>query len=421
MRPLAVPLLILLIAAPVGAATAQPATTGTVEVLDVSGPLDEGAVDFLTESIEESDAQLVVLQLDSPGALTGDVARLVDLVGSPPVPVAVWAGPAPARLYGGAAQVLAAAPIRAAAPGVEVGYLYPTVSGRRGEPRDALAGRVGAEAAALLDARVEVGAPVPGLVDVVAPSLGQLVVGLDDEVVTTRSGDVVLATARPAATGGGPEPSVDVVFIEGPLLDRILRTAAQPEAAFFFLVAGLSLAAFEFYAAGVGLMGAVAAVALLLAGYGVGAQPVRWWAVGLAIAGIVLYVADFQRNDLGWRSLAGTAALGAGGTWFVDAAPHFAPSWLVVAATVGGAALFFGVGMTAVVRARFATRTIGRDRLVGRLGTAESALGPTGVVSVGGARWRARSTRAAGIEPGMQVEVTGVTGIELEVEPLASS
>ncbi len=419
MRRLAVPLLLLLLATPAGAAAAQPATAGTVEVLDVSGPLDEGAVDFLVDSIEESDAQLVVLQLDSPGALTGDVAALLDLVAAPPVPVAVWAGPAPARLYGGAAQVLAAAPIRAAAPGVEVGYLYPTVSGRRGEPRAAAAARVGPEAVGLLDAAVEVTAPVPGLVDVVAPSLGQLVVGLDGETVATRDGEVVLATARPAAGGGGPEPAVDVVFVKGPLLDRVLRAAAVPEAAFFLLVAGLALAAFEFYAAGVGLMGAVAAVALLLAGYGVGAQPVRWWAVALAVGGVLLYVADFQRNDLGWRSLAGTAALGAGGLWFVDAAPHFAPSWGVVAATVAGAALFFGVGMTAVVRARFATRTIGRERLVGRVGTAESAVGPTGVVSVGGARWRARSTRAAGIEPGMDVQVTGVAGIELEVEPVS--
>ncbi len=419
MRRLAVPLLLLLLTAPFGAAAAQPASTGSVEVLDVSGPLDEGAVEFLVESIEETDAQLVVLQLDSPGALTGDVSALVELVSSPPVPVAVWAGPAPARLYGAAAQVLAAAPVRAAAPGAEIGYLYPTVSGRRGEAREALASRVGAEAAELLDDRVEVSGPVPGIVDVVAPSLGQLVVGLDGEVVSTEAGDVVLATARPAASGSGPEAAVEVVFIKGPLLDRMLRAAAQPEAAFFFLVAGISLAVFEFYAAGVGLMGAVAAAALLLAGYGVGAQPVRWWAVALAVAGVVLYTSDFQRNDLGWRSVAGTAALGAGGTWFVDAAPHFAPSWWVVTAIVAGTALFFGVGMTAVVRARFATRTIGRERLVGRIGTAESAVGPTGVVAVGGARWRARSTRAAGIEPGMEVEVTGVSGIELDVEPVS--
>ncbi len=419
MRRLAVPLLLFLCAAPLGAAVAQPAATGTVEVVDVSGLLDPGAVDLLVDSITKTDAQLVVLQLDAPGALTGDIEALIELVDDPPVPVAVWVGPAPARLLGGAAQVLAAAPIRAAAPGAEVGYLYPTVSGRRGEPPDAVAARVGPAAAPLLDEVVEVTGPVPGLVDIVAPSLGQLIVGLDGEVVATQGGDLVLATARASAGDGGPEVAVEVVFSKGPLLDRWLRAAAQPEAAFFFLVAGITLAAFEFYAAGVGLMGAVAAISLLLAGYGIGVLPVRWWAVALTVAGLLLYVADFQRSDLGWRSLAGTAGLAAGGLWFVDAAPHFAPSWWVVAGTILGAALFFGVGMTAVVRARFATRTIGRERLVGRVGTAESAVGPTGVVSVGGARWRARSTRAAGIEAGMPVEVTGVAGIELEVEPVS--
>ncbi len=415
MRRAALLLLISLVAVP-AAANAQPAA-GHVEVVDLSGPLDERAVDVLVDAVAGSSAALVVLQLDSPGALTGDVTRLVELVADPPVPVAVWAGPNPATLYGGAAQVLAAAPIRAAAPGVEIGYLYPTVSGRRGEAKAELAARIGAGAAAWLDERVKVAEPVPGLVDVVVPTLGQLIVGLDGETVATSGGDVTLATARAGQGDGGPEAALQVVFTKGPLFDRVLRGATAPEATFFFLVAGLALVAFEFYAAGVGLMGAVAAIALLLAGYGVGTLPVRWWAVAATVVGLGLYVTDFQRNDLGWRSLVGTVLLGAGGLWFVDAAPHFAPAWWVILATVAGAALFFGVGMTAVVRARFATRTIGREQLVGRMGTAVSDVGPTGVVSVGGARWRARSTRAAGIQEGMPVEVTGVAGIVLEVAP----
>ncbi len=417
MRLLSTLALLAVLAAPV-VASAQPADSGRVDVLDLSGPLDERAVDFLVDAITGTDAQLVVLQLDAPGALTGDVADLVELVREPPVPVAVWVGPQPAKLYGGAAQVLAAAPIRAAAPGVEVGYLYPTVAGRRGEDRAALAAEVGPDAAALLDERVTVVGPVPGLVDVVVPSLGQLVVGLDGLQVSTTGGEVTLATARPG-DGGAPVVAPTVEFTKGPLLDRVLRAAARPEAAFFFLVAGLSLVAFEFYAAGVGLMGAVAAVALLLAGFGIGTLPVRAWAAAAAVAGIGLYVADFQRNDLGWRSLTGTALLGAGGLWFVDAAPQFAPSWWVVAAVVVGAGLFFGVGMTAVVRARFATRTIGREGLVGRVGVAESDMGPTGVVSVAGARWRARATRAAGIRAGSPVEVVAVSGIELQVDPVS--
>ncbi len=273
-------------------------------------------------------------------------------------------------------------------------------------------------APALITGRTEVEDTIPGLVEIVVPSIGQLIVGLDGTEVPTAGGPVVLATARPADGDGGPAPAVPVIFDEGPLLDRVLRAAATPEAAFFFLVTGLSLVAFEFYAAGVGIMGVVAALCLLLAGYGLGVLPVRWWAVAAVVAGLLLYTADFQRSDLGWRSIAGTALLAAGGGWLVDAHPHFAPSWWIVVAVVIGAALFFGVGMTAVVRTRFSTRTIGRTHLVGRRGTAETDFDPGGIVSVSGARWRATATRASGIRAGMEVEVTGVSGVTLDVSPV---
>ena len=85
-----------------------------------------------------------------------------------------------------------------------------------------------------------------------------------------------------------------------------------------------------------------------------------------------------------------------------------------------GTALFFGIGMTAVVRSRFSTTTIGREHLIGRAGIAESDLDPTGVVSVDGARWRAKATRAAGIRLGDPVDVVAVDGIVLDVDPFSA-
>jgi membrane-bound serine protease (ClpP class) len=182
-------------------------------------------------------------------------------------------------------------------------------------------------------------------------------------------------------------------------------------------VAGLSLVAFEFYAAGPGLAAAVAVVCLLLGGYGLAVLPVRWWAVALVPVGLVLYTADFQRNDLGWKSVLGTAALTIGGLFFVDAAPQIVVSWWIVLLTVLGTALWFGFALTTVVRARFSTQTIGRDHLVGRTGRAESSIEPDGTVVVDGARWRARASRVSGIEEGDVVEVVAVDGVVLLVDP----
>jgi membrane-bound ClpP family serine protease len=237
-----------------------------------------------------------------------------------------------------------------------------------------------------------------------------------------RDGVAVLDTAEAIVDDEGNDvlvPTAQVRFSEVSIWGRTLRLGIRPEAAFFFLVAGLALAAFEFYAAGTGVMAVVAIASLFLAGFGLSELPLRWWAVVATLGGVVAYIGDFQRTTLGWRSIVGTASLVVGGIWFTDAAPQISPVWWAVVLVVLGTALFFGIGMTAVVRARFGTRTIGREHLVGKVGTAAGPIAPSGPVDVDGARWPARSTRASGIAQGDAVEVTAVSGIELEVSPLS--
>ena len=212
-------------------------------------------------------------------------------------------------------------------------------------------------------------------------------------------------------------PSVEVRFVKPDLWDRFLRLASRPEAAFFFLLAGIAIATFEFYAAGAGVAAAVAALSLFLAGYGWATLPMNWWAVVLALFGLLLYTWDFQQNRLGLGSVGGTIALLIGGFFYTNAAPQYTPAWWGVLITVIGIALFYGFALTTVVRSRFSTLTIGREYLVGKQGTAETDFDPEGVVVVDGARWRARSHRAAGLGPGDPIQVVEVNGILLEVGP----
>ena len=403
---------------------ASPATAQNpgIDILDVGGPLDDFAVDFLTDAINDSDAVAVVIQLNSPGAISHDIDDLIALVADPPVPVAVWVGPDPAVAHGGALQLLAAASIKAAAPGVRLGYLWPTVAGDRESQTPAeLAQRFGSVPQEFVEGRFEVGTePIPGLVDIVVPSAGQLVTSMDGLPVEAGGITSILDTAEEVEGDQGPSlrPIVQTRFRQPGLMATTLRIATSPEAAFLFIVAGVSLAAFEFYAAGAGVMAAAAVLALLIGGYGFAVLPLRWWAVVATFLGLGLYIADFQRNELGWKSILGTVSLVAGGVWLTDASPQISPAWWAVVLVVIGTALFFGIGMTAVVRARFSTRTIGRESLVGRQGVAEGPLTPEGVVDVDGARWRARSHRAAGISQGDRVEVSAIDGIVLEVEPV---
>lgn len=392
-----------------------------MDVVEVSGPLDGRGIDFVIDAITDTDAQLVVLELDSPGAISGDITELLGLVAEPPVPVVVWVGPDPAVAHGGAAQLLAVAALGAAAPGVEVGYLSPTIAGDRSESVELAMEAFPDIPAPLFSERVEVSEPIEGLVDLTVPSIGQLVTGVSGMSFEVAGEVVTLETAVEEIDDEGVtvlRPVAETRFRSPGLLSTALRLAVNPDVAFFFLVAGIAVAVFEFYAAGAGIMAAVAVLSLLIAGYGLVELPMRWWAVAATLLGLGLYTVDFQRNDLGWRSLAGTVLLVTGGLWFVDAAPQLTSTWWAVLLVVLFAALFFGIGMTAVVRARYSTTTIGREQLVGRRGTAEEDLHPDGVIIVDGARWQARSHRAAGITSGDEVEVVAVSGVTLEVDPV---
>ena len=416
---------VLAIAAAGFAGAAFGAQTGElpVVVLDVQKPADQRLLDWMTSTLTETEAHLFVLQIDSPGISSGDPSELYAAVLSIDTPVVAWVGADPAAARGGMASLLNLSDRSAAAPGVEIGMLTPTVVSELGAAPTRQERGGAHNLAALADGSVTVTEPIAGLVDEVIPTVGQLIVGLDGRVLIRPDGTVSsIETARTETLEDGTEvivPSRLVEFRKPGLFDRFLRLAAEPEAAFFFLVAGIAVATFEFYAAGVGVTAAVAVLSLFLAGYGMATLPMNWLGVGATVCGLVFYTWDFQRNRLGWRSFVGTALLVAGGLNFTAASPQFASVWWIVLAVVVGAALFYGLALTTIARSRFSTRTIGRDHLIGRMGVAATDFGPDGIVDVDGARWRGRSHREADIRAGDPVAVTAVAGIVLEVEPAA--
>lgn len=420
----------------------------SADVIDLSGVWDQRVIDFAIESIEAAaesgTVEYVVLAIDSEGVVNGSVelGRLAELVANPPVPVITWIGPAPAKAYGGALQVALSADLVVAAPGSTIGHIEPTIAGVEssepvidlpstiarlisrnvvfeqvsesefdefvsGELEKLQAGSVAVDQALVID---EVG-PLTA-----APrQLGQF---LDGREVNTAAGPVVLSTLRAFEDG---VTNLETVIREPNIVDQFFRLAASPEAAFFFLVAGLTVAAFEFYAIGPGIAAGTAAVSLVLAGYGLAVLPVRWWAVVLVILSILLMAWSYQRGGIVLFTSLGILGLTVGGFLFTDAAPQIRPGTPGVLLTVGSAAFFFLLAMPTVARSRFSTQTIGREGLIGRTGSAVTALTPDGEVEVGGAVWRATSHREAGIATGDPVEVVGVDGWFLEVEVPADS
>jgi membrane-bound serine protease (ClpP class) len=392
------------LAAPVHAQpVAAPAATPTVAVIEVSGRIDPIVADFIHDSLgatERTGSEALVIQLDSPGDLVSDASltTLTARLTRATVPVAVWVGESGARAYGGGARLADVAGIVGVAPGSHIGEC-PSCRVRPGlrTTRSLSSGQALARKAA----------------DLVSPTIGDFIVDLDGRTVNGHT----LQTARVVQRNGQPrrEPSVNVSFAKLTLLPRLLHTVASPSVAYLLLMAGMVLIVFEFFTVGIGLAGGAGAVFLVLAAYGLAVLPTRPLALGLLTVGMVGFGIDVQTGAP--RVWTGIGALSlVAGTWILyDGVPL---PLITAVLTLLGVALFMLAAMPSVVRARFSTPTIGRETMVGEVGSATAALNPEGMVRVRQALWQARTNRATPIAEGDPVRVIGVEGLVLQVEPV---
>jgi membrane-bound serine protease (ClpP class) len=365
-------------------AEARAQAAGAVDVIEVDGYIDPVLADFVDRSLTaaaDAGSVALVLQLDSPGVVVDAERfdRLIRRVEDSEVPVAVWVGPSGAVALGDAARLVEAADHAAVAPGSVV-----ELAGRRLDDEEA---------------------GESGLADIEAPTLGDLVVDLPGvEVREVDDGDVVRR-----------EPVTPTRFSQLPLLDQLMHTVASPPVAYLLFVTGMALMLFELFTAGIGIAGATGAVFVVLGGYGLAVLPTNPVGVGLLVFSMFGFAVDVQAGVPRFWTGVGTAAFAGGSLILYD---DVAQPWVAFAAAIVGVLLFFIGALPAVSRSRFSTATIGREWMVGELGTAQTAIDPDGVVTVGGGQWKARTNRATPIEAGTEVRVAGIEGLELDVEPL---
>ncbi|HUR17514.1 MAG TPA: NfeD family protein [Acidimicrobiales bacterium] len=376
-----------------GAAAAAAPLPPHVDVIEVVGLVDPVQVDFVADAIRDAErggAEALVVQVDSGGGVVSqnEIDVLAFRIAHASVPVAVWVGPSGSRAYGQAFELVKAAPVSGM-----------TTRGRVGD-----AGRKLKASQALKEE----------VVDISAPTLGDFIVELDGRLVSGTS----LETAKVVRKAGEDprrEPTVAVRFAKLGLLPRLLHSAASPSVAYLFLVVGLALVILELYTAGIGAAAVTGATCLVLASYGLATLPTRPFAVGLILTGMLGYAIDVQAGSPRAWTVIGTAALTTGSLSLYEGG--LSPSPLVLVLVVVGVGFLMVSGLPAMVRSRFSTPTVGRESMVGELGTAMAPVDPEGTVEVRGAPWRARTNRSTPIAAGDCIRVVGIDGLLLEVEP----
>lgn len=410
------------------AAEAAAAQLSPVDVQEVSGLLDEIQADAIEKALVRSadaGSQALILQVNTRGAVIPRerMVELLEKIAASEVPVAIWVGPSGSRLYGMAAQMLAAADVTAMAPGSRIGKMGTPVSAEGvtfdfGASTDLLQ----TDTLGFADAR-KTGALKFASNDEGVPVLKNMVFTLDGLTVDgPNSKTTVLDTVAESLDGTGQvvREATTVRFFKLGLVPRLFHTVASSPVTYLLLVIGLSLLIFEFFTAGIGIAGLVGATCSVLACFGLAELPINGIALAAILVAMVAFAVDVQVGvPRLWTGVG--LVLHVFGSLFlfrdVDGT-SLRPSWLTLLVGVGGAALTYIVGMPSMTRTRFGTPTIGRDWMVGTQGVAVDDISPEGTVRVHDAAWRARTNRATPIPRGSAVNVVAIDGVTLEVEPL---
>jgi membrane-bound serine protease (ClpP class) len=427
--PLALTLAALAIAGPDAARAAEPTST-QVRVIEIQGPIDRPLVGYLGERLSEAEraGAVVVLQLDTPGALGQDGVALADRVARLEVPVLTWVGPVPAKASGAGLLLMLASSVAAVAPGSQTGPLLPVDVLHPDAPARGLRSRVeGWLEARGHDVDLEALArPLPareslaaGAAQVWAYTVPELLRKVDGMTVRTPAGEVELRTRVATTAAEAGERTVEVRFEEPGVIGRVLHAVATPSMVYFLLVLGLAAIAFELTQPGFGFAGFSGIGLVSLAGYGLTVSLPSWLGLALLLLGIGLLMLDVRLRTLSWPTWVGLVAFAAGSllAWRgVDPSIRIDP-WLIGGAVVASL-LYYGFALTVALQSR--DRIVGTQRgLVGLVGEARGRLAPDGPVFVKGALWRGR-TDVGPIEPGTPIRVRGVDGLILRVAPEAA-
>ena len=421
-----------------------------VVVLNIKGAIGVATADYVLSGIEHaetSNADLIIIDMDTPGGLMSPMRDIVQAILGSSVPVVTYVTPAGARADSAGTYILLASHIAAMTPTTHLGAATPVaLGGDDAFPKDSsdeesdddedtaplsgtamerkvlndaaayirsLAERYNRNAdwaekavreAATLTARE---ALAQNVIDFVAENRAELLRVIDGVGVEVNSETVTLAT-----------DNVVIEEYEPGWRIKILSAIASPETVLLLGLIGLYGLMYEGWNPGAIVPGVVGIICLLLAAYGLQVLPVNYAGLALIIVGLALMTAEAFAPSFGALGLGGIAAFVFGAIMMFDSGiPGFGISiaFVVTIATVFALLIIWLISYLLKLRKRGAVS--GKDSIIGGVGTAMQAFSGEGKVWLEGEAWAARSRVA--IEKDEDVVVRALDGLTLEIEPLA--
>ena len=406
-------------------------TGQTVFSINVDGTINPASAAFIKTAIDnagKSNAQCLVIHLNTPGGLLKSTRDIVGNILESTVPVIVYVSPGGAHAGSAGVFITMAAHIAAMAPSTNIGAAHPV--SMQGSVDSTMNDKTTNDAAAFIRSIAqkrnrdfawaeeavrksvsitEDEAVQKKVIDLIAQNDQDLFSQLEGKVIKVSGGNKILHTE------GAKVQQIDMSFGE-----KLLDMISDPSIAYILMMLGFYGILFEFFTPGAIAPGVIGVICLILAFYSMSALPLNYAGLALIVFAIILFVLEVKITSHGVLGLGGAVALALGSLMLIrkDSALEFLGiSSAVIVVTTAITALFFFLLITLVVKAQKAKPVTGREGMIGEEGEALAVLHPFGMVRVHGELWKAESVSGS-IEQGQRVKVTAIRDLTLQVEPL---
>jgi len=434
------------------AACAGAAPQRTAVLLTIDGAIGPATADYFVRGLAKAadqEAELVVVQLDTPGGLDLSMRRMIKDILASPVPVAVFVHPSGARAASAGTYLLYASHIAAMSPATNLGAATPVqIGGGGGKPQpskpadqpgrgkpeagkpepagDAMSRKAVSDAVAYIkglaqlrgrnaewaEKAVREAVSLPAdealeieVVDLLAADVQELLAKVHGRSVEVQGGKRTLDTR-----------DAEVVRIDPDWRSRLLAVITDPSMAYILLLIGFYGLLLEFYSPGMVFPGVIGAVSLLVALYAFQMLPVNYAGLALIALGIGFMAAELFVTSYGALGIGGTIAFVIGSILLIDTdVPGYQLPWTLIGGLAIVSLLFFVVVIGMALRSRKQPVVSGREEMVGALGEIVEQRGGESWARIHSELWRVSSS--ARLTLNQRVRVTGMDGLNLTVEP----
>jgi len=421
-----------------------------VLLLAIDGAIGPSIADYFGRGLKkaaEQGAELVIVQVDTPGGLDLSMRRMIKDILASPVPVAVFVHPSGARAASAGTYLLYASHIAAMSPATNLGAATPVqIGGGGGKPQepvkpepakpgaresepasgDAMNRKAVSDAVAYIkglaqlrgrnvqwaEKAVREAVSLPAdealaikVVDVLATDVADLLAKVDGRSVEVHGGRRVLHTK-----------GAQVVRVDPDWRSRLLGVITDPSMAYILLLIGFYGLLLEFYSPGMVFPGVIGAVSLLVALYAFQMLPVNYAGLALIVLGIGFMAAELFVTSYGALGIGGTIAFVIGSILLIDTdMPGYDIPWFLIGALAVLSLVFFAFVIGLAMRSRKQPVVSGREEMIGAIGEVVEQRGGDFWARVHSELWRVNSVTP--LEMNQRVRVVGIDGLNLTVEP----